>query len=700
MDERSLQSIKEHLQKEDAQKRILQHIQKGRAEATVTISRAAELFEFTENKLRDWEKYGFLNPLRPVGPMGRRLYTLRDLDKLAIIRELIDTGYAPSDIPADIDEIWFSICFPEGQHFATNSIPPLAIQTRKRGHSQSINMRVTQALSTSFLRYFASHALRLSLMLICEDIPDASAGLLLPLEANTQGIVLQNVEDLAELGETLVGWWSNQEHSWHTLLTSTPSFQYNTDYRMHPLQIMKSGISQETHPRDNTLIVIPRETKPLTITPDVVETIRRFLHPLYNNVQNVLFCFGPAMHDEVELSTDPGSSSKHEDSILNGLAEIVIDLGGQTTEGRPHWSFCCILLPHSPVLSLQQNSLVVRAQSKHSPYQINTTTFSSFSPTTDVCISAFQSGRIFYTPTLYLDDATSSPRGLKGPLGSTVAVPVENSDGTSVAVLYVVSEYTNAFSETDQRVFRMVGRMIGELLEVYHARRLTIRELRNIIASPSIVDTLFEKFPSENKFIDDIEELLMKIQTSPEDQLKEVVSFIVVDVDNQSSFANKYGNRVARNLSRVVGLRIDSQLRTFKDDADYKLYHFAADRFYISLKRLSLEQARIKAELLRQVLCGSYQIDPLSVPVGQPTLPESMLTLSNVTVRLGVASYFYWKLKEVMQRFPTEISVVQVRMQIISSLDEALNLGKRLGGNVVMSWEPESRNFIPWSPHR
>src|SRR6266487_5365391 len=113
MYERSLQSIREHLQKEDAQGRILQNIQRGRAEATVTISRAAELFEFTENKLRDWEKYGFLNPLRPVGSMGRRLYTLRELDKLASIRELIDAGYAPSDIPPDIDQLWQSLSFPE-----------------------------------------------------------------------------------------------------------------------------------------------------------------------------------------------------------------------------------------------------------------------------------------------------------------------------------------------------------------------------------------------------------------------------------------------------------------------------------------------------------------------------------------------------------------------------------------------------------
>ena len=33
-------------------------------EATVTIGRAAELFGFSENQLRDWENRGFLNPRR------------------------------------------------------------------------------------------------------------------------------------------------------------------------------------------------------------------------------------------------------------------------------------------------------------------------------------------------------------------------------------------------------------------------------------------------------------------------------------------------------------------------------------------------------------------------------------------------------------------------------------------------------------
>src|ERR1700687_4133998 len=87
MDERSTQHIREHLQRKDVQERVQRYIEKGRAEATVTIGRAAELFNLSENRLRDWEEHSLLTPLRPTGPKGRRLYAPTELDKVAIMRD-------------------------------------------------------------------------------------------------------------------------------------------------------------------------------------------------------------------------------------------------------------------------------------------------------------------------------------------------------------------------------------------------------------------------------------------------------------------------------------------------------------------------------------------------------------------------------------------------------------------------------------
>ncbi|HYU74680.1 MAG TPA: MerR family transcriptional regulator [Ktedonobacteraceae bacterium] len=699
MYERSLQSIREHLQKEDAQGRILQNIQRGRAEATVTISRAAELFEFTENKLRDWEKYGFLNPLRPVGSMGRRLYTLRELDKLAIIRELIDAGYAPSDIPPDIDQLWQSLSFPE-QVLRNSERERSTIIQYDSMDGFPINLRIERARQEAAWRYFASRALRLSLLLVSEDRPNTAAGLLLPLDIGMTKPALKRAEDISMLGETLVG-WLDQAHSSYTFLTTTPSFEYSTDYRVHALQTMKSGVVQDALPQDPTLIVVPRETRQLTLGSDVVETIRTLLQPLYEESASVKQCFGHGMHDLLEPATDLGSSAMHEDGILNGLAEIVVRLGGLTTEGHERWRFCCILLPNHPtsILPLQQRSLVVRAQSKHSPHQIGSTMVAPQSPVIGLCLSAFQSGHIIYLPDVSHVDATIAARKAEEPVRSAIAIPVENVDNVSIGVIYAVSEYPDAFAKNEQRVMRMVGKMVGELLETYQLRLEAVGRLRDLIAYPEHVDMLFKEFLSENEFIRDIEALLLEGQ-SREDELKEVVSFIAVDIDNQSSIANKYGDRMAGELARLVGLRIHGQLRALKDNAAYELYHINADRYYIILKGLGLEQARSKGEQLRQALAGSYQIDPMRDPAGQPALPENMLSFTNISARLGVACYFYWKLKEVLLRFAPETAVVEFRMQIIGFLEEELNLGKREGGNVVMSWDPKTRGFVRLAPEK
>jgi hypothetical protein len=107
MDNRTLQGIREHLQSKEAQMRILKNIERGRSEATVTIGRAASLFDFTENQLRDWEVKNRLTPNKSAG--GQRLYPLTELDKLAIIRELLDAKFSPGDIPENIDTIWHAI---------------------------------------------------------------------------------------------------------------------------------------------------------------------------------------------------------------------------------------------------------------------------------------------------------------------------------------------------------------------------------------------------------------------------------------------------------------------------------------------------------------------------------------------------------------------------------------------------------------
>ncbi len=77
-------SIRKYLEGTEAQRRVQESILRAREDVTVTIGRAAELFNFSENQLRDWENKGFLKPRRSKDKGGQRLYALAELDKLAL----------------------------------------------------------------------------------------------------------------------------------------------------------------------------------------------------------------------------------------------------------------------------------------------------------------------------------------------------------------------------------------------------------------------------------------------------------------------------------------------------------------------------------------------------------------------------------------------------------------------------------------
>jgi DNA-binding transcriptional MerR regulator/GGDEF domain-containing protein len=688
MDVRSKPTIQAHLRKEDVQERILQYIQKGRDEATVTISRAAELFGITENKLRDWEEYGILHPLRPGGPKGRRLYTPAELDKLAVIRELIDAGFPASDIPPDIYKQWLDIRAPQD---VVNSTERLDFPIPALEHS--ISQRISQGRATLFWRYFVSRALRLVLLLVSEDIPNTTAGLILPMGDGVDISVIQNMDDVPLLGESLIGWLS-QSRSSHTLLTPRPSFQYSSDHRLERLQTWCNGAKT-----DKTLILIQRDAKKLTLSDALVQTIQRLLHPIYDNIQLTRSCFGPGMCDVLAPATDLDNKTNYEDVILTGLANMVIQLGGVTETGASRWHFSCIYLPsnaHS-MLALQQRSLVLQAQSDASPYTIGVTTHIPLEPFISSCIRAFQSGHSIYQPDILShDEYTTTRPNPESTIRSRIAVPIDGYDGLAMGTLYVTSEYKSAFTDADQCILRIMGRLIQEVLETYRIRLHVSQNLRSLISNPHIVDPRFQNFLSEDNFIQHVEGLLTDIQTRMDDTLGEIISFLAVDIDNHSNLSNTYGDRIAHDLCYAVGLRIHSQLRAFKK-AEYGLYHICADRFYIWLNNMTLDQARTRAESLKQTLEGSYQIEPYHAQTSHPATTDlsiSIITISNLTVRLGVTSFTYQKLKEILQRYSPETAVPEVRKQIMGMFEEELAQGKRKGGNIVMSWDPALQGFV------
>ncbi len=716
MDERTRPNmgVEEYLQEEDVQKRILKNMEHGHANATVSIGRAANLFGFTENQLRDWEEHELLKPIRLPG--GQRQYSYTELDKLAIIRELMDARYAPGDIPTDIDDIWASLSL-----VGTRQRQMLGMNGNQ-AEALYIDDRVERTEKEFVWGYFVSRALRLSLTLIYQDV-DTVAGIVLPLQGRGVSTNIHSTKDLPKVGLSLVG-WLGQNTSFYAFVDPAPAFQYASDFRVLPLREGKKDSAIEASQQgnalepleDKTLIVVQRKTKPLAIPHKVMETVQRFLRLIYECEQEWLPAFSQGTRDLIIPATSFNDGANAPDIILNGLADMVVKLGGKTSQGEQCWQFCNILLSKDTKLPVQQRGLTLRAKSEDSPYKLGADLYPD---ETSIYLSlrAFQSGHIIYRPNIAEEDLTVVLRQVEGPIRSAIAVPIGGENGLPIGVLYVTSQAADAFSESEQRVLRIMSRIVEEQLMIYHTGQQVTRRLVDLVETPSVVDPLFNEFLSENEFISDIEKMLRDIKVSHRKreerareegltlakfdevhkikEQSEVVSFIAVDVDDLSKFANKFGDQMTRNLSREVGSRIQGQFRALirKDEAS-KLYHIYADRFYLILKGIPLEEARKDAERLRNALKARYRVSAMRVSMDQPTPPGSMLVLDDVTGRLAVTSYYYWKLEEILLRYPEETAVAEVGAKIGRTLDYALKVAMDAGGNIVLTWDHKYSRFI------
>jgi GGDEF domain-containing protein len=723
MNQRSQRPVEEYLRQSDVQARIWENIREARENLTVTISRAASLFGFSESKLREWEKRGLLQTERSSlsqegkGSTGHRQYSSAELDKLAIIRELVSQGgYAPGEIPLNVDQIWNRVA---GERAVPSRTGRAFEDTIPHTKSQRwIEKRVENTDQEESWRYFVSQALRLSLVLICESIPDTIAGLILPLEDRKLAHTISAPSDLAQVGPSLVG-WMGRNRSFYSFLTEAPEFEYPTDFRVQTLRSPEGAFLEGDRVLDNIIVVLQRKTRPLSLTPELIETVQHILDLVYKRINTWHPAFDYGMHDWHYKAYDLERASREAgDLMFSALLERVIELGGKTSEEQNRWSFCALLLPNETNLPIQQQILIVRAQTQNSPYEIGVTAVNP-ARTDSLALKAFQSGQVVYfaetlpgetmttyqlpsgggisssNPTFYLSGGRSAQAALEKSTRSAIAIPLVGEYGISIAVLYVAANEARAFSQADQRVLRIVARMLEELLLTSQSRRQATGRPGNLIANPSMVDITFEDFGSETDFLVEIEGLLETIQREKPTSMgaQESLSIIEVDIDNQSQVATRYGNRVARNLSQQAGLRIKGQMQFSSRYASGKLFHLSADRYCFVLRGLSLEETQSLARQLKSTLDGAYLIHPLSATPGRPASLENMQGISGVTTHLGMQHYPFKQLANILQRYPVNEAVKSVRAVIVSNIEAALERGKTGGGNCIMTWDPEIWNY-------
>src|SRR5438876_992611 len=616
MNEPNIERVRTYLQSKEVQERIQKSMQDARSKATVTISRAAGLFNFTESQLREWEKRGLLKTERTAlsqdskTSTGHRQFSPDELDKLALIRELMDQGYSLSEIPQNIDAIWQQILFE--QQDQPSKIRSLESRYAHETEHLPIDERIENVDQETFWRYFVSQVLRLSLLLICEDVPDTIGGLVLPLRRDANSIIVTDPNDLNKVGLSLIG-WLGRNRAFYSFLDTAPSFEYPSDFRIEPLRVIQEG-----HTRYIPYFIVQRRARLSAFSDTVLETIQRLLGLVYRFVEQWQAYFDYGLRDWLYQVTNFRSDPNVNDAVLDGLAEMVVALGGKTPDGRDRWNFCNLFMPQDISPPLLQRILKVRAHSKNAPVEVSTMSLSVAHP--GLTFRAYQSGYVIYRPEVIPPDLAY--RELEESIRSAIALPIAGEDGLAIGSLYIASEEIDDFSQADQRALRLITRMMEELLSTYQAYQQDRGRLADVITNPGLVDVSFREFLSENNFINDVEGLLTNIhsQEISEHLAEEVVSFITIDIDNQGSLATRLGDHVARNLSREVGLRILGQLRIYSEPELRRLYHLSADRYYLFLKGVSLEGARNRAANLHKVLVGEYRIEARHALTSRPMM--------------------------------------------------------------------------------
>jgi GGDEF domain-containing protein len=519
--------------------------------------------------------------------------------------------------------------------------------------------------------------------------------------------------NIAELGECLVG-WLRPGYSSYLLYTSRPSFEEPTDFRVHPLQVLKNGIVQDEVRLDSTWIVVQRRANVLNISLEVLTTIHHLCAPLYEQKEQWLPLFVQKQRFFTFPLTDfiPGpANDPTKRSLLSKLANLTVSLGHDKG-----WRFACILTPHNARLPVSQHQLVLLAKSDGAPekYVVGATQVSPLDEVISVSLRAYQGGRICYRHCATPQDKSIANYDVEQPIGSAIAVPIGGEEATPLGVIYLVSSKQDAFDPDDQRLLRMIARMVQESLLTFQTRIKDAEQLIPLIDNPALADLAYEPFFSETDFIADMETLLGDI--SKRENLKanlqqilelptpaaqraalhpsfsgtDIVSFYCVDVNEQTRLTQKYGEVMARNLSREVGRRIEANLRPLFTTSYLKLYHAYGDRFYIRLGSIPLEEAKSKVWSLKDALeLKPYQVNALRFTIEQRT-PSEMLIQETISVRIGVSSYPYLKLLELMLRQANQpYSTASVVALILNDFSGLLRKGP--GVNI---WGPIDWQYI------
>ena len=421
------------------------------------------------------------------------------------------------------------------------------------------------------------------------------------------------------------------------------------------------------------------------------------------------------------------------DALLNRLANAIVDLGGdmqaiENDERAAHqryldpcderrWRFSCILMPNEPADAFKRQELVVRAQSEKAPHRIGVTTTSP-QANAGLTFRAYSSGRIVYRQSVIPLDPAVSYVAEEAPIRSALAAPAVYGNGLEhsqpPAIVYVTSREEGQFEEDDFLLLRVIGRLVGEIVQTYNSRSHSHSALTDTLTDPETVDGYFSDFLSERSFMTDLERIFRRTfqpgaqpgalhQRATEHRAAEQqelpdrfyqhlrsISLVGVDIDDFSAIQRVQGDRVARQLTREIGKRLGQRLNAslINGVPTARLYRIWSDRFYL-LVRDENEQQSKRVEQIRKDIARDYrvQLELDAASDQRPPIP--------VNVRLVGAMFGTGDLKALWES--SEENVTLCAAQLSRILEDGL---KRASEELhpeerSVWWDTLKKNFQP-----
>lgn len=381
------------------------------------------------------------------------------------------------------------------------------------------------------------------------------------------------------------------------------------------------------------------------------------------------------------------------------------------------WHFSVLLVPQDRSPARQYQRLVILAQSSHSQHD-SSDVILTLGAEPGLSFRAYVNGTTALRRWIAPLDPSIANREQEPMTQSAVAVPLEGLNGLPEGVLYVASEQTDAFSDTDVLALRLLGRVVAELLALRRLGQAAVLHLPEAAAKPHAIDFTVASFETEDAFIGDLIRFLQPYVVAAGNHTHQrggasseptwgsdtvrplddgriidetALALIALDVDGTGEVAERLGEAAAANLTRAIGERTHSWILTQRSRPErIRLYRVYGDRFYLWLRDIPAAKVEELASRLWRTLGMRYLITTRMPMARDSSSPARYVDPGPVTVRLGVNCYTHRDLLKLAQGDPDTISL---STKVVSQLAEALKMGRHQGGNCIVAWDPKQRRL-------